>query len=241
MKPKLSLVTGTVNRHAAFARLVASVVAHTSAPWEMVVTDASDVPVECGDERVLIIPERPRMGHSRGYNAAFKQCRGEFVIWLNDDAEVCGGYDTEAMAFMEAHPRIGLGCLHYSENGGPFHINSAWGVPYANFGIIRRVVGNQVGWFDEELTMYGADNSIAFRVLMHDYGIADIPHAKVIHHSEKDQVRAENQKSRAADNQRLQNKYMPHRRQWTAAFQRNRVATGTAPWAHGRQPQMVGT
>jgi GT2 family glycosyltransferase len=161
------------------------------------------------------------------------------VIWLNDDAEVCEGYDVAAIDFMRAHPGIGLGALHYSESGGEFHVNSAWGCIYANFGIFRREVGEKVHYFDEEIAMYGADNSIALRLLMSGYGVADIPAARVIHHSEKDSIRAQNQQGRRMDAKVLQDKYMPYRRYWTQNFRKNYIFSGHVPWSHGVEPQKV--
>lgn len=242
MSPLLSVVTGTVDRPQSFFRFVESVVRHTTVDWEMLVSDASAEPVtNLGlPERVRVISERPRLGHSKGYNQAFASSLGKYVIWGNDDAEVCPGYDTTAIAFMEAHPRVGLGALHYSEDGEGFRVNSAFGCVYANFGIIRRDLGNRIGWFDETVRMYGADNSLAFRVLLADYGVSDIPGARIIHHSVKDDIRVDNQRHRAADNQALQARYMPLRKEWTAAYLRHKVATGTEPWSHGKRPVLVG-
>lgn len=241
MKPKLSLVTGSINRPEALSRMVRSIEAHTRVEWELVISDASGVPYGSINPRVHVIHEKPRLGHSKGYNVAFRRCEGEFILWLNDDAEVCPGYDTESIAFMESHPRIGLGALHYSEpeNRIEFHVNDAWDCIYANFGIFRKSLGEQIGFFDEEIRMYGADNSIALRVLLADYGIADIPKARIIHHSVNDAIRAENQIGRLRDNEILTRKYMPLQGQWVAAFRRHRVETGTIPWSHGRQPQTV--
>ena len=233
---KLSLVTGTVNRPEPFANLVRSIVEHTTVDWELVVSDASDVPVECSDPRVRILPERPRLGCVKGYNKAFREARGAWIIFLNDDAEVTAGYDTAAIEFMEAHPQIGLGCLHYSENGGPFHFNSAWGVPYPNFGIFSKTLGEQVGYFDDALIMYGNDNSLALRILLADRGIADIPGSRILHHSRQDEVRAENQKHRARDNAVLHDTYMPSRRYWLAAYRKYRLPGQAEPWPHGQEP-----
>jgi GT2 family glycosyltransferase len=220
----LSLVTGTVDRKDSFARLVDSVIRHTAVPWEMVVSDASSKPYGLelpGNVRVL--EERPRTTCVKGYNRAFRAAAGQWVIWLNDDAEVCSGYDEAAIAFMEAHPEIGLGALHYSECGGPFHVNSAWGTIYANFGIISKELGDQVGWFDDRLQMYGCDNSLSLRVLLADRGVADIEGARILHHSVKDQTRADNQRHRMRDTEVLQETYLPFKRQWMLAFNRHRV------------------
>lgn len=241
MTPVLSLITGTRNRQDSLNRLIRSIAAHTPMDYELVIADASDVPVEVEpDERVRILPERPKQTCSKGYNAAFRAAQGKWCLFLNDDAEVCPGYADTAIRFMEAHPNIGLGALHYSENGGPFRINSAWGVPYANFGIISKSLGDQVGWIDESIEMYGGDNSLTFRVLLAGMGVSDIPGAHIIHHSIKDQNRVENQSHRMHDNLTLTRLYMPLRDSWTATYKAHRVHTGTVPWSHGVEPKLVG-
>ncbi len=241
MMPKLSLVTGTRNRPESFQRLLSSIVVNTSVPWELVVADASDVPMDATHlrEEVRILPERPRLGCVKGYNRAFRECLGEFVLWLNDDCEVCPGYDTAAIEFMEQYPQTGLGALHYSEKGGEFHVNAAYRALYANFGIIRKQLGDAVGWFNESLEMYGCDNSLTFKVLLENYGVNDIPGARIIHHSEQDDERRQNQRSRRRDNETLTETYMSMRHHWLMSFHRNRVHTGTIPWEHGCAPETV--
>lgn len=237
--PLLSLVTGTLGRPEAYRRLVDSIRRHTQSSWELVVADASDPSYVEQGENIVILPERPRLNHSKGYNRAFRACVGEFILWLNDDAEVCEGYDTEAIQFMSGHPKIGLGALHYSQNGGPFHANSAYGCVYANFGIFRKSVGEQVGYFDEEISMYGADNSLAIRMLMADYGVADIPKARILHHSVDDPIRRENQAGRRHDNKVLTVKYMPYRKQWQSTYEKHIILSGIEPWSHGVQPVLT--
>ncbi len=235
---KLSLVTGTVNRHESFARLVRSIVEHTTVDWELVVSDASDTPVESTDYRVRLLPEKPRLGCVKGYNRAFRAALGEWVLYLNDDAEVTPNYDVAAISFMEAHPKIGIGALHYSEpeNGKDFHYNGAWGVPYANFGILKRELGDKIGWFDEALVMYGNDNSLTLRILLQDLGISDIPDARILHWPQKDALRAENQKTRMRDTETLAAAYMPLRRYWLDSYSKHRVPGHTEAWPHGQEP-----
>ena len=234
---KLSLVTGKVERDLEFRRLIASVIEHTKTPsWELVISDASLTAYVAAHPNIRVLHENPRQTHSRGYNMAFKAARGEYILWLNDDAEVCEGYDVEAVSFMEAHPAIGLGALHYSENDGPFHVNSAWGCMYANFGIFRKSVGEQVGYYDEDLIMYGADNAFALKVLMSDFGVADIPKARIIHHSAKDNIRNANQAHRLIDNRTLSAKYMPFKQYWRKAYQKHRLDGGGDAWSHGVAP-----
>jgi GT2 family glycosyltransferase len=235
MTPVLSLITGKVGRDESFRRLVDSIVKNTDVEWELVVSDASEAPWP-GTDQVRVLHEKPRLTCSRGYNNAFRAARGEFCLFLNDDAEVQPKYASTAVSFMRNHLKIGLGALHYSEDGSPYHVNSAYGCIYPNFGILSRVLGDDIGWFDEDIYMYGCDNSLAFRVLLAGYGVSDIPGACVIHHSEKDNIRTENQRQRSRDNEVLSSKYMHRKHHWQMIYNRNRVDTGTVPWSHGVDP-----
>lgn len=233
---KLSLVTGTRERPESLRRLVSSIEENTAAvEWEVIIADVSDRAFELnavgskakGLGAIHIFREWPPLGCSRGYNRAFAKASGEWVIWLNDDCEVLPGYAETAIKFMEENPRIGLGALPYSNKGGPFMVNanSFDGMIYANFGIIRRELGNQIGWFDEVVKMYGCDNSIGFRVLLAGYGIAEVPGRFILHHEHPDPQRIENLKSQHQDADRLKAKYEPLLPQMRATYERCRLVT----------------
>jgi GT2 family glycosyltransferase len=221
--PLLSLVTGTLNRPESFKRLLDSIVKNTSVPWELIVSDASDRPYALElPENVLMLPERPRLGCVKGFNRAFLRATGEWVIYLNDDAEVQAGYAEAAIGFMTQHPSVGLGALHYADRKFDYRVNLGWGMVYANFGIIRRELGNSLLWFDDDLQMYGNDNSLTFRVLIHGLGIGSIPEARIFHHSVQDQLRIDNQHYKQTDNKVITQKYMPLRNQMLAVYSKNR-------------------
>lgn len=208
MDPILSLVTGTLNRPDSFARLAKSIIEWTKVPWELVVSDASDEPYkEKYPDNVIFLPERPRLGCVKGYNRAFKHCRGKWVIWLNDDAEVMPGYDTAAIDFMEKNPDCGLGALYYANHTMPYFVQTYHEMLYANFGIISRELGEKVGWMDEVVRMYGNDNSITFRVLLEGLGIGSIQGARIWHHPIQDKQRIENESRHAEDAAALMGKY----------------------------------
>jgi GT2 family glycosyltransferase len=192
---------------------LASVLRHTNVPYELIISDASDSPMAptpsryMGPAGVVVLQEKPRLGFVKGYNQAFRRTTGKWVLWLNDDAEVLPGYASAAVRFMEQHPEIGLGALFYSHNGDAFHVNSHMGVPYANFGILSRELGEQLGWLDTDFTMYGSDNALTYRVLMSGSGIAGIPDARLLHHAENDKARMENEYLRRRDGGTLRRKY----------------------------------
>lgn len=197
----LSLVTGTMDRHLSLHRLIDSIKRHTVVDWELIIGDAGELPLYISDPRITRIVERPRLGHTKGYNNCFALCRGKWVIWLNDDAEVLPGYDTSAISFMRDNPNCGMGALHYNE----LLPNNTWlgfkthcyrSLPFANFGILLNSYGRSLGWFDERFHMYGADNSLAFKVFLSGRVVLPIPGEHILHYSPKDAQREDNQQWR---------------------------------------------
>lgn len=213
MTIELSLITGSLNRAASLERLVQSIQKHTTTKWELIIADASEIPYKTEDERITVLEERPPLGHVAGYNQAFRAAIGDWVLWLNDDAEVCEGYDSIAIEFMRTHPQIGLGAIYYKEGtlpNLPWHVNQHLGIVYANFGILLREVGNEVGWFGNDLSMYGADNQLTFNMLLSGRGVADIPGAHIIHHAEQDHSLRQHQTDRIQASRFLHRTYSPH-------------------------------
>lgn len=215
--PLLSFVTGTRNRPVDLHRLIGSLQSNTRVDWELVIADASDKPVQLGlDEetakRVRIIPERPRLGCTKGLNRAFAHARGEWIMWLNDDCIIEAKAPEIAIEFMELRPHVGLGCLFYGEPGKPYKVNSYFSMVYANFGILKREFGNAIGWLDEDFPMYGNDNALAFKVLMAGKGVQPIPQAAIYHFATDDIHRIENDDpaQRERDCMLLVKKYGPH-------------------------------
>jgi len=218
---KLSIVTGTRNRPKSWARFLASAKAAATVETEIVVVDASTGPqwsqsgyvTERGvppyhfDIR-LIREGETRLGPIRGYNLGYREARGEYVVWLNDDCELIPGWDATAIEFMEANPACGMGVIyfkdHFGELGagdadgdplafGASYVNQViFGIVYANFGIMRREVGESVGWHSEDIGfMYGGDTDFAFKMIMAGHQVLAIPECRVIHWRQRDDERAE--------------------------------------------------
>lgn len=223
----LSIVTGTRNRPDSLRLLLSSIERCTPMPYEVIVADASDTPVESPSLHVRVIPERPRLGFSRGMNVACREARGAWTIILNDDCEVLSGYAEEAVSFMKTNSQIGIGALPYSNKGGPFGVNAnAFDkLVYPNFPIISTEIGNRIGWHDEDITMYGADNSLGFRVLLAGLGIAEIPKARILHHEVHDAMRVENLRGQQEDAAKLRAKYEPLLPEMREVYERCRLVT----------------
>ena len=190
----LSIVVGTLERPDAIRRLIDSIVANTKVSYELLIGDASKVPLAQSSvpAAVRVLLEQPRLGFVKGYNRCFRECKGPWVVWLNDDAVVTPSWDTEAIGVMEANPHVGLGCLAYSECGGPFYVRSYADMVYANFGIMPRSFGDEIGWFNEKLVMYGVDNAITFDVLLHNRFVVPINTSCILHMRADDELRKVN-------------------------------------------------
>lgn len=196
--------------------LVSSIQKNTDVSWELIISDAGDdelspehLPKVSG--RIDLYQERPRLGHVKGYNQAFWRATGKWVVWLNDDCVVQPKWASQAICFMERNRWIGLGALKYGTFGTPFLSNEYQGLPYANFGLIQRALGDVLGWFDEEACyFYGGDNSLTFKVFMADKPVVPIPGEHIIHRPFVDQHRIENEKNQPDDARRLIDKYLPY-------------------------------
>jgi len=205
---ELSIITGTVDRPRFFAQLLASIRKHTTVTWELIVADGSRPPLGKIDaENVTVLSDPTRIGFSKAYNRCARRTRGRWVAWLNDDAEVQPGWADHAVRFMENHPEEGLGAFYWCDRRPPWKVEQAWGIVYANFGIIARSLGQRIGWFDEDIRLYGADMALAFRVLRSGRSVSPVPGARILHHRADDGFRASN----AADQsyKRLVSKYNP--------------------------------
>jgi GT2 family glycosyltransferase len=209
-QPLLSVIVGTIDRPQHIANCIESVRRHTTIPYELIVGDASERhPPLVSSGPLRVVREKPRLGHAKGYNQLFRQARGKWVCWLNDDARVTPGWANNAVAFMEYTPWVGLGCFYYSEHGCCFHLSQYQDFIYANFGILSKQFGDRIGWFDECVRMYGADNSITFKTILAGKGVSGIPGAKIMHEPISDDIRRGNMAGQKSDEKALLDKYRP--------------------------------
>jgi GT2 family glycosyltransferase len=210
----LSIIVGTLDRPESFGSMYKSIEQNTSnIDWELIVSDAGNkFPVDASllSNRTKLIIERPRLGFVKGYNKSFRMAQGKYICWLNDDAIVQPNWAQEAIKFMDNNKWVGMGAFYWMNQGGPDY-NVEWyqGLPYANFGIIDREFGNCLDWFDEDMTMYGSDNSISFRVFLAGKPVVGMSKARILHRPYTDSYRIDNEKLQAKDAEILMNKYRP--------------------------------
>lgn len=242
MELTLSIVVGTKDRPAAYKRFKDSVERTVHVPYEIIVGDASKgFRYALDTATVRVLPEDPPQGTLKGYNRCFRECRGKWVAWFNDDCEMLDGWCEAALEYMENTDYVGLGAIYFKDRkeDGTFHEynqcenckyvvdrSHKWcvrcgkkclpagsfrvydypepryrrgqipgtakvvkflhfpGIPHANFGILSRELGNQVGWFDESMgaDAYGCDTSLCLLVVEAGKAVCRVPGCKIIHH-----------------------------------------------------------
>lgn len=205
----LTVITGTVDRPVLFRKMLASIREHTApVSWELIVADGSRPPLgKIEADNVTILSDPTRIGFSKALNKCACRARGRWVAWLNDDVEVQPGWADAAIRFMDAHPEVGLGAFYWCDHHPPWKVERAWGILYANFGILSRSLGNRIGWFDEDIRLYGADMALAFRVLQTGKSVSPLPGARILHHRADDAFRTSNETDQSY--KRLVSKYNP--------------------------------
>lgn len=175
------VVFGTFNRLPLLQRAIASILwsngGHAQGLEIVVVdggsTDGSKEWLATQPGVHVIAQEGPLTGAVRAFNLGFGYCVDQGHDWvchLNDDAELMTGNAIGlAIELMTKHPNIGEVAFEHDLRGrfGFEHIN---GVPYANFGVIRRDAGIAVAkaqgddtgraWWNPIYRTYGADTEL---------------------------------------------------------------------------------
>ena len=220
--PLLSVLTGTRNRPEILSDMVRSVLEHTKHPFELLIGDASDgSPFECGDPRVRVLQESTPLGPVRGFNKLFRQAQGDLVCWLNDDLEVLPCWSDAVVGVFESYPEVDLVCLPLMEPEDPDPFILLYKqIPYAQMGVIRRDVGDSLGWFDERYQNYGPDIDFTMRFIDSDRRMAPVYGRVLRHHKIEDGNREVMMERAKSDNAKVGRILKPRRYEIRAKFRR---------------------
>ncbi len=228
-RPTISIVIATYRRLERLRRCIERTRAGFVEPisHEIVVVDGgSDDGTQdwlASQPELRVHVEAERGGSCRAYNIGFRMARGEFVMWLNDDAWPERGAVEAGLRFLRRHEAHGVGMaafyhthqqpwneLHGTEHSGQhFGLLHVRGTPYANFGLLRRELLERVGYLDEGYWFCAWDPDLSLKV-KREAGllVAGCPGA-LIHHEElaDERKRADAEDARTRDNERLFEKW----------------------------------
>ncbi|MHC5024121.1 MAG: glycosyltransferase family 2 protein [Planctomycetota bacterium] len=224
-EPIVSIIVPTYRRPEHLGRCLESIATTVDLPHEVIgVSVAGDdetaAVIEQRDARHIVQPDRG--GMVQATNLGLRAAAGSFVIQLNDDCTLLPHSIANAVRFLEApaHADVGQAAFFHDSpvrrnvqqqicvEGTWYFVCHVRGLCYANFGLVRRSLGERLGWLDERYFMYGADPDFSLKV-WHEAKLAVVPcPGALIHHLELDDDRAAAERGQQqTDNERLFEKW----------------------------------
>ncbi len=180
--PMLSIIVATYRRLPRLQRCIESIRLHVRTPCETIVVtpDGSDGTLDwLGEQQDLrVIREERREGATRAYNKGFRTARGQYVMWLNDDARVLPGAVEAALQFIQRADCGDVGVVAFYHNfdqsrnrldtvehaGRTYAMYNVRGWPYANFGLLRRSLLQELDYLDERYYFCAWDPDLSLKV-----------------------------------------------------------------------------
>lgn len=203
--PELSVVFGTHNRYVRLLECIESIRKFVDRSYEIVVADGGSTDgsrewlVKQPD--VLFIGERSLNGAVDAYNKAFSIASGKYVAHINDDCRVQDNCFSAACDLLNKNGRFGQVAIPFVDSDGPSQVNyihmKHTDILYANFGVVRRELGERVGWWGNYLHTYGGDCECSFRIWEAGFKVVPLQGYAIHHYREQDALRRENRDSRA--------------------------------------------
>lgn len=178
----ISIVVPTFNRFNRLKRCIDKIKQNVSLPHEVIVVDGGSTDGtrewlrQRGDLRVILEPHRA--GAVKAFGKGFRTATGVYVMWLNDDAFPLPGSVEAAVEMIERGDCSDVGMVAFYHNWqsdrnildqvehGPetYSLCHVRGYPYANFGLIRRILLEKVGFVDERFYFFGFDPDLSLKV-----------------------------------------------------------------------------
>ncbi len=180
--PTVSIVIATYARLDRLQRCIDNVRRNVCISHETIVVGgaADDGTAEWAAQQpdLVFIHETRREGATRAYNKGFRAATGTFVMWLNDDSYPLPGAVEAAVEMIEAatHGDIGMVAFYHNyariwnrlhsveHEGQTYSIYNVRGVPYANFGLLRRDLLERLGYLDDRYYFCAWDPDLSLKV-----------------------------------------------------------------------------
>ncbi len=225
--PTVSIVIGTYQRCTRIKRCIEAIRRHVHVPYELVVVDGGSTDGSgewlAAQPDVRLHVEEQRAGCCKAYDLGFRLAAAPYVMWLNDDSNPCDGSVGHALEVLQRDDLADAGLLAFyhthrdpwNELHGFDHDGRRWGVlhvrgwPYANFGLLRRSLLEQVGFLDTGYYFCAWDPDLALKIQL-DAGLKVLssPRAMVYHEEVCDERKSTDAGDvRTNDNERLFSKW----------------------------------
>lgn len=218
--PLVSIVVPSFERPRRLESCLASIEETVDLPHEVVCVsvagDDATRDVLAGRAGIRTIVQAERGGCVKAMNLGFRAARGTYLMNLNDDCRLLPHAVANAVRFLEApaHAGLGLAALFHDSPVrrnvfAQIRVEGTWyvvchvrGLCYANFGLGRRDLFEELGHYDERYFMYGADPDFSLKV-WHEAkrSVAPCP-GSLIHHEQADDARARRERAGQADDNR---------------------------------------
>lgn len=212
--PKLSIIIPVFNQMRVTVECLQSIAKdHPKTPIEVIVADdcSTDPAVRtlATFPGVVYVRHRENLNFLRSCNAALAQCRGDYILLLNNDAQVCKGAIDALCAALDADPEVGavgprflfpngrlqeagcsigedattnmIGVFESADNPSYSYARDVDYVSGAALMVRRALLGD--GLFDQGLApAYCEDQDLCLRIAAQGYRIRYEPAATVVHH-----------------------------------------------------------
>jgi len=202
---QVELVSGTYNRLQLLQRMIASArksVGRLRYRFILVDGGSTDGTIDWCKEQddILLIEQGELLGAIKAYNAGCEAATGEYVVILNDDITVNGNSIVQGYNFMESHPECGQGAFGhvYQRRGDKAKSEVRWqgayGYLYGQCSIIRRELGELVGWWGTGYRTYAGDTQLSLRLWECGWSVLRVVEASVTDYEFEDELRVVNGK-----------------------------------------------
>lgn len=198
----VSIVIPTFNRLSHLMRCINKIRQNVIYLREIIVVDGGSTDgtrswlAEQADLRVILEPRRE--GAVKAFNKGFRAARGDYVMWLNDDAYPLAGSVEAAVGMIERPDLSDVGIVAFYHNwhsernvldrviheGESYELCHVRGYAYANFGLLRRNLLEKIGYADEKFYFFGFDPDLSLKVQLHENLKVIGCRQALIHHDE---------------------------------------------------------
>ncbi len=214
MPPRLCIIIVNYNTGELLSRCLDSIRAQRQGDCRVIVVDNASVDesvelVRSGYPEVRLIANDRNLGFAAANNQAIEETNAEFLFFLNPDTELQPGCLVEIMAFMAAHPEIGMAGPAIINSDGSHHSTVEDSYPGSHYScgevddlpgdiawllgaalVVRRKVIADVCGFDERFFLYAEDIDLCLEIRKKNWSLGYIPTAKVLHLEGQSEKRA---------------------------------------------------